>query len=80
MSKSEPETTLKRRGIIFDCDGVLVDSEPFSCGALNVLFEESFDPPVDIGTNYNDVLGKSTLDVLRHYHQVGGTRARVLIE
>jgi len=45
------------RLLIFDCDGVLVDSEPYSCAAWNVVMEEMFN--VDIGTNYDPVLGKS---------------------
>eukprot|EP00761_Pharyngomonas_kirbyi_P001295 gb/GECH01001298.1/.p1 GENE.gb/GECH01001298.1/~~gb/GECH01001298.1/.p1 ORF type:complete len:242 (+),score=63.14 gb/GECH01001298.1/:1-726(+) len=49
--------------LIFDCDGVLVNSEPLSCKSLNVLFEKRFG--VDIGTNYDSVLGKSAPDAAR---------------
>ncbi|MHA1674140.1 MAG: HAD family hydrolase [Promethearchaeota archaeon] len=51
--------------IIFDCDGVLADSEPLSCGAWNVVFEREFS--IDIGTNYHAILGRSTKDTIQHY-------------
>lgn len=53
------------QGIIFDCDGVLVDSEKLSCGALNVIFEKYFQ--VDIGTDYSPVTGKSVKDGFKYY-------------
>ena len=53
------------QGIIFDCDGVLVDSEKLSCGALNVIFEKYFQ--VDIGTDYSHVTGKSVKDGFKYY-------------
>lgn len=53
------------QGIIFDCDGVLVDSEKLSCGALNVIFEKYFQ--VDIGTDYSHVTGKSLKDGFKYY-------------
>ena len=40
----------KYKAIIFDNDGVLVDSEYLSCYALNVLFDNFFG--VDIGKDY----------------------------
>ncbi len=52
-------------GVIFDCDGVLVDSEKLSCGALNVVFEKYFQ--VDIGTNYSPVIGKALKDSFAYY-------------
>ncbi|MHA2363449.1 MAG: HAD family hydrolase [Candidatus Hodarchaeales archaeon] len=52
-------------GLIFDCDGLLVDSEPLSCYALNMLFEKYFN--VDIGSDYSHVLGKTTKDSLDYY-------------
>ncbi len=51
--------------IIFDCDGVLADSEPLSCGAWNVVFEREFS--IDIGTDYHAILGRSTKDTIQHY-------------
>lgn len=53
------------KGIIFDCDGVLVDSEQYSCGALNVLFQKYFQ--LDIGIDYSQVIGTSLKDTLAHY-------------
>lgn len=62
------------KGIIFDCDGVLVDSEPYSCFAWNVLFQRKFN--IDIGKDYSDVLGKNGHDAAQHYcvqHQINFT-------
>jgi HAD superfamily hydrolase (TIGR01509 family) len=46
--------------LILDCDGVIVDSEPLSCGAWNILFQREYQ--VDIGTNYDAILGGNTQD------------------
>ncbi len=51
--------------IIFDCDGVLVDSEKFSCGAWNVLLQEEYD--LEVGTDYNAILGKNSTDAAKFY-------------
>jgi HAD superfamily hydrolase (TIGR01509 family) len=51
--------------IIFDCDGVLVDSEKMSCGALNVVFDSVFG--IDIGSDYSPVVGTSLYSSLRYY-------------
>lgn len=53
------------KGVIFDCDGVLVDSEVLSCGALNVIFKKYFN--VDIGRDYSHVTGKSLKDGFKYY-------------
>lgn len=55
----------KYKGIIFDNDGVLVDSEYLSCYALNVLFENIFG--VDIGRDYSKVLGTSDEYAIKYY-------------
>jgi phosphoglycolate phosphatase len=52
-------------GVIFDCDGVLVDSEKLSCYALNLVFEKYFN--VDIGSDYSNVLGKNLNDSFIYY-------------
>ncbi len=51
--------------IIFDCDGVIVDSEALSCGAWNVVFERKFG--IDIGTDYTHILGKNSRDTVIHF-------------
>lgn len=53
------------KGIIFDCDGVLVDSEKLSCGALNVVFEKHFN--IDIGTDYSNIIGNALADSFFYY-------------
>ena len=55
----------KYKGIIFDNDGVLVDSEYLSCYALNVLFENIFG--IDIGRDYSKVLGTSDEYAIKYY-------------
>lgn len=39
--KDERQNAMKFKAILFDCDGVLVDSEAITCGALRDLLEES---------------------------------------
>lgn len=51
--------------IIFDVDGVLVDSEPLSCGALNQILSEEMD--IDIGIDYSEVIGTSNKDAIKFY-------------
>ncbi|UCE12549.1 MAG: HAD family phosphatase [Candidatus Heimdallarchaeota archaeon] len=51
--------------LILDCDGVIVDSEPFSCGAWNVVFEREYG--IDIGTDYSAILGGTTQNAIEHY-------------
>nr|WP_147663077.1 HAD family phosphatase [Candidatus Prometheoarchaeum syntrophicum]QEE16198.1 putative HAD-hydrolase [Candidatus Prometheoarchaeum syntrophicum] len=56
---------MRFEGLIFDCDGVLVDSEPFSCGTWNVILKDLYN--IDIGTNYNAILGKNLRDAAEYY-------------
>lgn len=51
--------------IIFDVDGVLVDSEALSCGALNQILKEEMD--IDIGIDYSEVIGTSNKDAIKFY-------------
>jgi HAD superfamily hydrolase (TIGR01509 family) len=53
------------QAVIFDCDGVLVDSEAMSCYALNVVFQNEFG--IDIGTNYSNIIGTSLKFSLQYY-------------
>lgn len=53
------------QAVIFDCDGVLVDSEEMSCHAINVVFQNEFD--IDIGTDYSDIIGTSLTFCLQYY-------------
>lgn len=53
------------KALILDCDGVIVDSEPLSCGAWNLLFQREYQ--VDIGTNYDAILGGNTQDSALFY-------------
>ncbi|MFX0210277.1 MAG: HAD family hydrolase, partial [Candidatus Hodarchaeota archaeon] len=55
----------KFKALILDCDGVIVDSELLSCGAWNVLFQREYN--IDIGTNYEAILGGNTRDAARYY-------------
>ncbi len=60
------------RAVIFDCDGVLVDSEVLSCSALNTVFERYFD--IDIGTDYTPIIGKALHDSLGYYLEKYGVK------
>jgi HAD superfamily hydrolase (TIGR01509 family) len=53
------------KALILDCDGVIVDSEPLSCGAWNLLFQREYQ--VEVGTNYDDILGGNTQDSALYY-------------
>ncbi len=56
---------MKKKSIIFDVDGVLVDSEKLSCKALNLAIKRLWD--IDIGNDYTSVIGKSNEDAIRYY-------------
>ncbi|MBI2886986.1 MAG: HAD hydrolase-like protein, partial [Chloroflexi bacterium] len=52
-------------GLIFDCDGVLVDSEKFSCGAwLPVLRRRGIEVEL---SDIEAFIGQSDQAVLEHY-------------
>lgn len=51
--------------MIFDCDGVLVDSEAMSCYSLNLVFEKEYE--IDIGNDYSEVLGTSLIHSLTYF-------------
>ena len=56
--------------IIFDCDGVLVDSELLSCQSLaDVLALSGID--LDVAQALDLFLGRSTQAVLQHYRDLG---------
>src|SRR3984885_10940247 len=56
--------------IIFDCDGVLVDSEMLSCRCLSeVLARYGID--LDLGQALDLFLGRSMAAVLAHYKALG---------
>ncbi|MBI2506306.1 MAG: HAD family phosphatase [Candidatus Latescibacteria bacterium] len=57
------------RGLIFDCDGVLVDSEKFSCGAwLPVLRRRGIEVEL---SDIEAFIGQSDQAVLEHYRARG---------
>ncbi|MHA1976207.1 MAG: HAD family hydrolase [Candidatus Hodarchaeales archaeon] len=51
--------------LILDCDGVIVDSEPLSCGAWNIVFDQEYG--VDIGTDYEAIMGGTSRASVTHY-------------
>ncbi|MCG3219730.1 MAG: HAD family phosphatase [Candidatus Heimdallarchaeota archaeon] len=53
------------KALILDCDGVIVDSEKYSCGAWNVVFDKYYN--IDIGTNYDGIIGLNTRDAVHYY-------------
>ncbi len=58
------------QALVLDCDGVMVDSEPLSCGAWNVVFYKEF--KIDIGTDYSGILGKNSADAAIYYLEKHG--------
>jgi HAD superfamily hydrolase (TIGR01509 family) len=55
---------------IFDNDGVLVNSEVLSCGALHDLFLEEFN--VEIGNDFSSVIGTSDIHAITYYAGIHG--------
>src|SRR3569833_105252 len=56
--------------IIFDCDGVLVDSELLSCGRLSEVLAE-FDIALSPQQALELFLGRSTKAIEQHYRDLG---------
>ena len=73
MSKKQPFSAL-----ILDCDGVIVDSEPFSCGAWNVVFRNEYGID-DIGDEYAPILGKTSRDAATYYLEKCGLEVNEIV-
>jgi len=56
--------------VIFDCDGVLVDSEVLSCQCLVELLRRH-DVVLDLESAYTQFLGRSGVAILDHYTRLG---------
>jgi HAD superfamily hydrolase (TIGR01509 family) len=56
--------------VIFDCDGVLVDSETLSCTCLVALLRRH-GIDVDLDVVFDRFLGRSVAAVADHYHALG---------
>ena len=57
--------------IIFDCDGVVVDSEVLSCGCLAEVFTD-YGVPMEIETVFAEFLGRSFAAVDAYYRKATG--------
>ncbi|QQN66489.1 HAD family hydrolase [Bradyrhizobium diazoefficiens] len=66
MDQGRPEPDL----IIFDCDGVLVDSELLSCRCLSEVLAE-FGIPLSLEQALELFLGRSTNAIEQHYRDLG---------
>ena len=62
---SKKTKNIKIKAVIFDCDGVLVDSEPISCNAWRPVFKRMFG--VDIGTDFKAVIGMNFKDAINYF-------------
>ena len=56
--------------VIFDCDGVLVDSEVLSCQCLVALLRRH-DVALDLETAFTHFLGRSSAAIVDHYQALG---------
>jgi HAD superfamily hydrolase (TIGR01509 family) len=63
---------MKRRFdlVIFDCDGVLIDSEVLSCQCLVEVLRRH-DVVLDLETAFTHFLGRSTVAIVEHYLGLG---------
>src|SRR3954453_14217821 len=68
MDRSRPEFDL----VIFDCDGVLVDSELLSCQCLSEVLAE-FGLQLSVEQALELFLGRSTKAIEQHYRDLGRT-------
>ncbi|MGL9622668.1 HAD family hydrolase [Bradyrhizobium sp. U531] len=66
MEQGRPKPEL----IIFDCDGVLVDSELLSCGCLSAVLAE-FGIALSLEQALELFLGRSTKAIEQHYRELG---------
>ena len=57
--------------VIFDMDGVIVDSETLSCSALQQVIAEKFSVFVN-PSSYPNIIGKSLKDALKYYSELYG--------
>jgi len=70
MDPVSPQTTTCYDLIIFDCDGVLVDSEALSCRCLmELLRRHGID--IELDTVFDKFLGRSIAAVAEHYQELG---------
>src|SRR3984893_14863252 len=70
MDPISPQTTTCYDLIIFDCDGVLVDSEALSCRCLmELLRRHGID--IELDTVFDKFLGRSIAAVADHYQELG---------
>ncbi len=71
-------STKSIEALILDCDGVIVDSEPLSCGAWNIVFDKEYG--VDIGTDYEPIMGGTSRASVTHYFNLfnlSGTEEKI---
>ena len=66
---SEASSLVRRGFLIFDCDGVLVDSERLSCEALRLAIRETcgYDIPHMFPDDFRAVFGMDVRGCLEHY-------------
>jgi HAD superfamily hydrolase (TIGR01509 family) len=79
MKKETSHQSIKSvEALILDCDGVIVDSEPLSCGAWNIVFDREYG--VDIGTDYKPIMGGTSRASVNHYFtlfNLSGTEEKI---
>lgn len=65
------DVSVRFRHLIFDCDGVLVDSERVSCEALRLAVKQvtGFDPPHRFPEDFVPLFGMDIRATVEYYHQ-----------